>query len=211
MTDDATNKAVVDGLFPIPHPAESSSIDERAVHHSSDQFDAKINALSSSMTRNILRTVQETPCTPPEIRDRLDTSLQNTHYHLRKLDDVDLVEPAGTAIHRRGGEMTLYRATSNPLMLVIGDDGNMEDDADTPMKHESLPTGSATAPDQEWTVVTHRPVTVEARGPLEDPAAVETERGSLHAKTGDYIIRGPCSWRTVVTPQQFDRLFAEVI
>lgn len=76
------------------------------------------DALSSETTRKILIRIREDPCLPTDIAGDLDTSIQNVHYHLNKLEDVNLIEPAGIGYSKKGVEMTLYTQSNNPLVIT---------------------------------------------------------------------------------------------
>lgn len=80
--------------------------------------DAVLDALSSDTGRETFRTLFEAPATPSEIADRVDTSLQNVHYHLSNLEAAGLIEPIDTVYSGRGYEMTVYGPASDPLVFV---------------------------------------------------------------------------------------------
>ena len=50
-------------------------------------------ALSGESTCRIYREIQQSPKTAPELQQVLDTSIQNVHYHLNKLEEAGLIEP----------------------------------------------------------------------------------------------------------------------
>jgi DNA-binding transcriptional ArsR family regulator len=79
-----------------------------------------LSALSSDTAREILSLVYEEPMTPPEIRDEIDTSLQNVHYHLENLEDAELIQPAGSGYSEKGTEMTVYAPASEAVVLFAG-------------------------------------------------------------------------------------------
>ncbi|WP_167837292.1 ArsR/SmtB family transcription factor [Halosimplex halophilum] len=79
-----------------------------------------LSALSSDTARKILATLYEEPKTPPEIRDEVGTSLQNVHYHVERLEDADLIQPAGEGYSEKGTEMTIYAPASEALVLFAG-------------------------------------------------------------------------------------------
>lgn len=74
-------------------------------------------ALGDETTLKIYTAIQQDPKTPPELRELTDTSLQNTHYHLNKLEDAELVEPVDTWVSERGKELNVYGPTNSPLIL----------------------------------------------------------------------------------------------
>ena len=88
--------------------------------------DEIFEALASRTRRQILETLYEEPATPSELADATDTSLQNVHYHVEKLSNVDLVESVGTRYSQKGAEMAVYAPTSDPLVIVEGEEDRAE-------------------------------------------------------------------------------------
>jgi hypothetical protein len=58
--------------------------------------------------------------TPAELADEIDTSVQNIHYHLGKLEGADLVDSIDTAYSSRGVEMDVYAPTNEAIVLLTG-------------------------------------------------------------------------------------------
>jgi hypothetical protein len=56
----------------------------------------------------------------------VDTSLQNAQYHLKNLEDADIIEEVDTVYSEKGREMTVYAPASKPLVVFAGD----EEDSD---------------------------------------------------------------------------------
>ncbi|WP_226012249.1 ArsR/SmtB family transcription factor [Halomicrobium salinisoli] len=98
--------------------------DERALvlEMADREADEALDALSSDTARTAFRTLFEEPATPSEIAERVDTSVQNVHYHLSNLEEAGLVEPIDTVYSEKGNEMTVYGPASDPLVFV-GDEG----------------------------------------------------------------------------------------
>lgn len=88
---------------------------------SQDAGDA-FEALASDTARAVLATVYAEPATPSEVREEVGTTLQNVHYHLERLEEADLVEPAGTGYSEKGNEMTVYAPATEALVLFAGRD-----------------------------------------------------------------------------------------
>jgi DNA-binding transcriptional ArsR family regulator len=82
------------------------------------EVDAIFETLSSDTRRNILKTLYEEPSTPSELAAATDTSLQNVHYHVEKLIEVDLIEAIDTRYSEKGKEMNVYAPTNDPLIFV---------------------------------------------------------------------------------------------
>jgi predicted ArsR family transcriptional regulator len=84
-----------------------------------DETTAVLETLASEKAQAILSSLAEQPATASELADRVDTSLQNIHYHLTNLCEADLVDNAGTWYSSKGREMTVYAPTSESLELRI--------------------------------------------------------------------------------------------
>nr|WP_276275827.1 helix-turn-helix domain-containing protein [Halomicroarcula sp. SYNS111] len=54
--------------------------------------------------------------------DRVDTSLQNAQYHLKKLKKAGAVEIVDTAYSEKGREMDVYAPANQPLVICAGDE-----------------------------------------------------------------------------------------
>lgn len=93
-------------------------------------------ALSSETARTILEALYDRPGTASELADRVDTSIQNVHYHLQKLQSADLVDVVDTCYSTKGAEMDVYAPTNDPLVLSVGGSAN-----------ESPPTDHLAQPD----------------------------------------------------------------
>lgn len=84
---------------------------------SSDHADRVFKSLSSDTARNVLQALHEEPRVASEIAEELDTSLQNVDYHLRNLQEAELVEVVDTGYSRTGNEMKVYGASAEALMV----------------------------------------------------------------------------------------------
>lgn len=78
------------------------------------------NALSTETSRIILQQIHNEPRTPSDLAEETDTSLQNVTYHLEKLSDAGLIQPAGIQYSSRGQEMDVYTPSDSPRVLFIG-------------------------------------------------------------------------------------------
>jgi DNA-binding transcriptional ArsR family regulator len=94
--------------------------DARVLDIEGEAADRAFEVLSSATARRILTAIYEQPRTPPEVRDEVGTSLQNVHYHLDRLEDADLIEPAGIGYSEKGSEMTIYAPRSEAVVLFAG-------------------------------------------------------------------------------------------
>ncbi len=86
----------------------------------SDDADDLLGALSSDTARSLLSELHDQPATASELSERADTSLQNAQYHLKKLEDADLISPVDTIYSEKGREMTVYAPSDGPLILFAG-------------------------------------------------------------------------------------------
>ncbi|WP_380675125.1 ArsR/SmtB family transcription factor [Salinigranum sp. GCM10025319] len=107
------------GLLPSK-PDIDPSDEPRVVGLDSDAADELIDALSSTTTRKVLAALHEEPASASELAERVDTSLQNVQYHLRKLEDAGLVEVGDTVYSEKGREMNVYTPADRALVVVAG-------------------------------------------------------------------------------------------
>jgi DNA-binding transcriptional ArsR family regulator len=112
------------GLLPrrAEPETEREPDDPRVLDLDGEDAAATFDALGSETARHIMAAVYEQPSTPVEVREQVGTSLQNVHYHLDKLEEADLVEPAGVGYSEKGNEMTVYAPASEAVVLFAGDD-----------------------------------------------------------------------------------------
>jgi DNA-binding transcriptional ArsR family regulator len=109
------------GLLPSK-PDIDPNDEPRVVGLDSDDADELIDALSSSTTRAVLAALHEEPASASKLADRVDTSLQNVQYHLRKLQEAGLVEVGDTVYSEKGREMNVYVPADRALVVVAGRD-----------------------------------------------------------------------------------------
>ena len=77
-----------------------------------------VDALGSETARELYSALHDDPAPPSELARRLDTSVQNVHYHLSKLRAAGVVESVGTRLSEKGNEMTVYGPAADPIVLV---------------------------------------------------------------------------------------------
>jgi len=109
----------------LPSSPDTSAADDgdpRVVGLDSDDADDVLAALSSGTARELLSALHDDPGTPSELADRVDTSLQNTQYHLENLADADVIRVADTIYSEKGREMKVYAPTDQPLVVFAGDE-----------------------------------------------------------------------------------------
>ena len=107
----------------LPSTSDASAAenaDPRVVGVDSDDADDVLAALSSETARQLLAALHDDPATPSELADAVDTSLQNTQYHLEKLEGAEVVEVVDTVYSEKGREMNVYAPADQPLVLFAG-------------------------------------------------------------------------------------------
>ena len=107
-------------LLPSRSDPQPSDGDPRVVGVDSDDADDLIAALSSDTDGALLTEMHDEPGTPSELSDRVDTTLQNTQYHIGKLENADLVDVVDTVYSEKGREMNVYAPSDQPLVLFAG-------------------------------------------------------------------------------------------
>ena len=113
-------------LFPRrsnpPEPDESANV----VDLTDEQAGTVVEALAAETTRELLAAIYAEPAPTTELADRLDTSLQNTNYHLAKLEEADLIAVGDTWYAEGGNEMNVYVPTAESLVLHAGKEETSE-------------------------------------------------------------------------------------
>jgi DNA-binding transcriptional ArsR family regulator len=107
-----------DSAFPFGDSVETDPSPE--MMSLSDAGDV-MNALSTATARSLLDRVYETPATASELATSAETTLQNTQYHLTRLQAVGLVEVVGTWYSKKGREMAVYGAKNDPMVIFAGE------------------------------------------------------------------------------------------
>lgn len=82
--------------------------------------------LGSETTYLVYKQLHEEPQLPRELAEQTNSSIQNVHYHLDKLEEADLIEPVETWYSDNGVEMKLYAPVHNPLVISFGSSANRE-------------------------------------------------------------------------------------
>ncbi|EJN59640.1 hypothetical protein HSB1_17980 [Halogranum salarium B-1] len=107
----------------LPSTSDASgpgSDDPRVIGLDSDVADDLLSALSSRTARRILTELHEDPASPSALANRIDSSLQNTQYHLERLEDAGLIEVGDTVYSEKGREMKVYVPADRALVVVAG-------------------------------------------------------------------------------------------
>ncbi|MFB6195113.1 MAG: ArsR/SmtB family transcription factor [Haloplanus sp.] len=114
-------------MSPFPTgPDDDSSL--RVLEVGTDGADDALQALSSRTARTVVSALEDGPKTASDVADAeaVDTSLQNVHYHLNRLEDAGVVDVVDTADADRGRRMDVYATTGSPLVIVAGDEAARE-------------------------------------------------------------------------------------
>jgi DNA-binding transcriptional ArsR family regulator len=97
-----------------------------AVDLTGEDADTFFDALGSETSRAIFELLYEEPRTPTELAEAIDSSRQNVHYHLRKLEAADLVHAVDTVYSSRGTEIDVYAPTSEAVVLLTGQESTVD-------------------------------------------------------------------------------------
>ena len=115
----ATGRDIMSTPFPLRPAVEHTPESVSTFAFGDDETAAVLETLTSEKARAILAAVAERPGTASDVATRVETSLQNAHYHLTNLSDAGLVTDAGTWYSSKGTAMTVYAVTSERLELRL--------------------------------------------------------------------------------------------
>ncbi|KTG11164.1 ArsR family transcriptional regulator [Haloprofundus marisrubri] len=107
----------------LPSTPDTSAADEaepRVIGVDSEDADDLLSALSSDTARKLLSMLHDDPDTPSGLASRVDSSLQNVQYHLKKLERAGLVDVVDTVYSEKGREMNVYAPADRPLVVFAG-------------------------------------------------------------------------------------------
>ena len=111
---------MADILPSMPDLGSHEDREPRGLGVDADDADDVLAALGSDTARAVLATLHRDPGPASDVADRVDTSLQNAQYHLKRLREAGLVEVAGVAYSEKGREMDVYAPADRALVLVAG-------------------------------------------------------------------------------------------
>ncbi|WP_436930698.1 ArsR/SmtB family transcription factor [Halosimplex halobium] len=114
-------------LLPRKPPVERSDGEPEVVGLDGVESGAVFSALAPELARSILSELYREPSTQSELADRVDTSIQNVSYHLDSLVEAGLVTVVDRWYSEKGTEMDVYAPDGDPLVLVAGDEGALDD------------------------------------------------------------------------------------
>lgn len=100
----------------------SNNRNPRIIEIDDDDANTAFSVLSSETARQILKLIYEDARTSSEVASAVDTSLQNTNYHLTKLRESGFIEIVGSRYSEQGREMDIYAPATGPLLIYAGAD-----------------------------------------------------------------------------------------
>ncbi|WP_380677192.1 ArsR/SmtB family transcription factor [Salinigranum sp. GCM10025319] len=106
------------GMFPYRPPVEEPDRETRVVTLDTDEAASLCGSLASETATDILARLFEEPMTASDLAERVDTSLQNAHYHLERLRESELIRVVDTWYSSRGVEMNVYAPTYDEFVIV---------------------------------------------------------------------------------------------
>lgn len=109
-------------ILPKKGSQEIEVSDPKVIDLGSDEAEIVLDSLSSKTTRDVFMTVYEEPSAKSEIADKIDNSIQNTKYHIDKLEEASLIESKRTDYSEKGNEMDVYGPTNEAVILLASDE-----------------------------------------------------------------------------------------
>jgi DNA-binding transcriptional ArsR family regulator len=140
------------GAFPHRPPVDDPDPDTRVVRLDTEEAATLCGRLASETATSILVSLFEEPMTASDVADRVDTSLQNAHYHLDRLEESELVRVVDTWYSSRGVEMKVYAPSHDEFVISLSPD----EDVDSPDQEARNTDEEATAPDENGTTEDER-------------------------------------------------------
>jgi DNA-binding transcriptional ArsR family regulator len=107
--------------YPYRTPVDHTPHERTNVVVDDEQPSDVLQTVSSDTAQQILATLDGEPATTSDIAEAIDTSIQNTKYHLDRLCEANLVEGVDTWYSKKGTEMTVYALSVEELVVQFGD------------------------------------------------------------------------------------------
>lgn len=169
------SKDSIDGLLPSFGEVNYSFDGQtRQLDLTTEKGERIFDVLSANTTRQLLFLLYETPKTPTELADELETSLQNVHYHLDKLETVELIEVADTGYSEKGNEIEVFSPSQEGVVFYFGAESYTSRIKDTLSRFVStillLLAGAIAV--WQMKVSQHQPTRVRADSPALDPVVM---------------------------------------
>jgi DNA-binding transcriptional ArsR family regulator len=110
-----------------PADVESAETVESTVVGLENETSGEVfSALTSETARSLLAELHRRPATQSEVADRVDTSLQNANYHLKRLIGAGLVEVVDERYSQKGVEMSVYGPVNELFVLIASADDDLD-------------------------------------------------------------------------------------
>lgn len=109
-------------LLPVTNTADNSKALPRVVGIDDDAADEVFDVLGSTTARTLYAAICEEPQPPANLAAHVETSSQNVHHHLNRLEEAGLITPVGTTYSEKGVEMTVYGSAHSPLVVTNADE-----------------------------------------------------------------------------------------
>jgi DNA-binding transcriptional ArsR family regulator len=106
------------GLFPHRPQVDETERDRRTLTIGTEEAAHACACLASETATRILAHLFDEPTTASDVADRVDTSVQNVHYHLDRLVESGLVRVVDTWYSSRGVEMDVYAPAHDEFVLA---------------------------------------------------------------------------------------------
>ncbi len=105
-------------VFPHHPPVDYAPREQTNVVVNGTEPTDVLQILSSEAAQEILGAVRNEPRTASDIADAVDRSLQSVSYHLDRLCEADLIEPAETCTRRRDRDDSVRSRHGTPRRAV---------------------------------------------------------------------------------------------
>lgn len=102
-----------------PDASTMSALSEDPDLLSIDEAGSLLETLSSDNRRAVMLEVSKKPATTAELADNVGTSVQNTAYHLQKLQQAGLITVVGTHYSQKGLEMDVFGPTTPAIIIDL--------------------------------------------------------------------------------------------
>jgi DNA-binding transcriptional ArsR family regulator len=112
------------GMFPHRPTVDEPERDTRVVALDTEEAATICSSLASETANRILSRLFEDPATASDLADEVDTSLQNAHYHLDRLQKSGVVRVVDTWYSSRGSEMKVYAPVNERLVIAASGSGS---------------------------------------------------------------------------------------
>ncbi|SNR31771.1 ArsR/SmtB family transcription factor [Halorubrum vacuolatum] len=114
-------------LLPTGSDTTVERTDDPAVLYVDDRRTREmISVLAVDTGYDIFQLLNRRTATASEIAAEMDLSIQNTSYHLKKLEAAELISVVDTCYSEKGREMAVYAVTRDPKVVVLGTEADQQ-------------------------------------------------------------------------------------